>query len=106
MDESAKRKGDYREELETALEAREQFLKEHPDLQPFQDEIDQILSKTVGAENRLKALAFMIEKKVYELNGLITDLKDSYKTQSDSNIESAKTEEILENFQNPTGYVN
>ncbi|MGC8495431.1 MAG: hypothetical protein ACP5SH_27285 [Syntrophobacteraceae bacterium] len=106
MDESTKRKVDHREELETALEARDQFLKEHPDLQPFQDEIDQILSKTVGAENRLKALAFMIEKKVCELNGLITDLKDSYKVQTDSKMEAAKAEEILENFQNPTGYVN
>ncbi len=106
MDESTKRKIDSREELETALEARDQFLKEHPDLQPFQDEIDQILSKTVGAENRLKALAFMIEKKVCELNGLITDLKDSYKAHNDGRIEAAKAEEILENFQNPTGYVN
>jgi hypothetical protein len=74
MAESAPRKLSYQEILEEALRAREQFLKEHPHLQAFQDEIDRMLEKTVGFENRMSVLAFMIETKLYELKESIAQL--------------------------------
>ncbi len=63
--------------LEEALNARKQFLKEHPHLQAFQDEIDRILEKTVGFENRMAVLAFMIETKLYELKDSIAQLQSA-----------------------------
>jgi hypothetical protein len=75
MAESAPRKLSYQEILEEALRAREQFLKEHPHLQAFQDEIDRMLEKTVGFENRMSVLAFMIEAKLYELRDSISRLR-------------------------------
>jgi len=75
MAEPAERKMSYSEILEEALKAREQFLKEHPHLQAFQDEIDRIMEKTVGFENRMSVLAFMIEAKLYELRDSISRLR-------------------------------
>ena len=63
MAEPAPRKMSSQVILEEALKAREQFLKEQPHLQSFQDEIDRILEKTVGFENRMSVLAFMIRDK-------------------------------------------
>ena len=63
--------------LEEALKAREKFLREQPHLQPFQDEIDRILDKTVGFENRMAVLAFMIEKKLYELRDSFVKLNST-----------------------------
>ena len=77
MSEPAPRKMSSQEILEEALNAREQFLKEHPDLQPFQDEIDRIMEKTVGFENRMAVLAFMIETKLYELKDSIAQLESA-----------------------------
>ena len=74
MAEHAPRKTSYQEILKEALEARDQFLKEQPHLQSFQDEIDRILEKTVGFENRMSVLAFMIEAKLHELKDAITEL--------------------------------
>ena len=61
--------------LVEALKARDKFLKEQPHLQSFQDEIDRILEKTVGFENRMSVLAFMIETKLYELRDSIALLR-------------------------------
>ena len=77
MAERAPRKLSSQEMLEEALNAREQFLKEHPDLQPFQDEIDRVMEKTVGFENRMAVLAFMIETKLYELKDSIAKLESA-----------------------------
>jgi len=75
MAEPTERKKSYHEILEAALRAREQFLKEHPHLQDFQNEIDRIMEKTVGFENRMSVLAFMIETKLYELRDSIALLR-------------------------------
>jgi hypothetical protein len=74
MSEPPPRKTSYREALEKALEAREQFLREQPHLRSFQDEIDRILEKTVGFENRMSVLAFMMEAKLYELKEAVASL--------------------------------
>ena len=74
MAERALSKKTSQEMLEEALKAREKFLKEQPHLQSFQDEIDRILEKTVGFENRMSVLAFMIQIKLYELRDSIAKL--------------------------------
>ena len=75
MSEPASRKKSSQEILEEALKARDQFLKEQPQLQPFQDEIDRVLEKTVGFENRMSVLTLMIQIKLYELSDSIAKLR-------------------------------
>ncbi|MGC9194616.1 MAG: hypothetical protein ACP5IL_04085 [Syntrophobacteraceae bacterium] len=70
MDEASERA-----KLDLALEAREQFLKEHSGLVTFQDEIDRILEQAVGPEERMRALAREIEKNLRELNRLEVKLR-------------------------------
>ena len=94
--------------LEEALKAREKFLREQPHLQPFQDEIDRILDKTVGFENRMAVLAFMIEKKLYELKEAFADLRmATLKAQGllgKTKIDRA--DKILDYSTNPDGHLN
>ncbi len=77
MSEPASRKKSSQEILEEALKARDQFLKEQPQLQPFQDEIDRVLEKTVGFENRMSVLTLMIQIKLYELSDSIAKLRSA-----------------------------
>ena len=63
--------------LEEALKARDEFLKEQPHLQAYQDEINRILEKTIGFENRMAVLAFLMEAKLYELRESIANLRSS-----------------------------
>jgi hypothetical protein len=104
MDESAKRKVDYQEKLELALKVRDQFLEKHPDLQSFQDELDRILAKTVGPENRMKTIAFLIEKKLCELNDSMADLQTSFKKHYNK-IKVVNSALVLDNSQSSTGYL-
>jgi hypothetical protein len=96
---------DYQEELEQALKARELFLKQYPDLQSFQQEIDLLLAKMIGPEDRLKALAFLIEKKLYDLNGLLADLQAYFELQY-GKVKTVHTAAILHNVHSPTEYLN
>jgi hypothetical protein len=108
MPESAPRKMSSQEMLEEALRAREQFLKEQPHLQPFQDEIDRILEKTVGFENRMSVLALMIEAKLYELKEAFANLHSvALKVQgiiTEANVDDAH--EVLDYSTNSDGYFN
>jgi len=94
--------------LEEALKAREQFLKEHPDLQPFQNEIDRIMEKTVGFENRMSVLAFMIQTKLFELRDSITALRSAtLKAQGALDKTKAKSpDKVLDYSTNSNGYLN
>lgn len=71
MDQSVKKKAIYNHKLEIALKAREEFLKEHPELRPVQDDIDRVLQNTEGCGNRLKAIAFLLDKKLCQLNAAV-----------------------------------
>lgn len=108
MAEPAPRKMYYHESLEEALRAREQFLKEHPHLQPFQDEIDRVLEKSVGFENRMSVLAFMIEAKLYELRDSMAGLQSAAQ-RVQGLFEKAKTDsadEALDYSAKSDGYFN
>ncbi len=61
--------------LSAALKARERFLKQHPELQAYQDEIDRTLEKVIGYENRMAVLVFMMEGKLYELRESVAQLQ-------------------------------
>ena len=93
MAESQSRGKSYDDILEEALKAREQFLKEHPHLLPFQNEIDRILGKTVGFERRMSVIAFMIEKKLYELRDSIAVL-GSYTVKVRGFLNKAQVENV------------
>lgn len=103
--ESTRRKIDCHDELELALEARERFLKDHPDLQPFQDEIDRILADVVEPENRMKALTFLLQKKLCELHDSIADLLATVGKQHNS-ARNANLDAFFNNRQNPGDYLN
>lgn len=61
--------------LSEALKARERFLKQHPELQAYQDEIDRTLGKVIGYENRMAVLLFMMEAKLHELRESLAQLQ-------------------------------
>ena len=94
--------------LEEALKARDKFLKEHPHLQPFQDEIDRIMEKTVGFENRMSVFAFMIQKKLFELRDSIAQLRSvTVKAQGVFNKGKVQhADKALDYSTNPDGYLN
>ncbi len=108
MDDPAPRERSSQDILEEALKAREQFLKEHPHLQSFQEEIDRILEKTVGFENRMPVLAFMNEAKLYELRDSLANLHSAApKVQglfNKAKVENA--DEVLDYSTNSDGYLN
>lgn len=107
MAEPAEREMFPKEKLELALKAREQFLKEQPHLQSLQDEIDRILENTVGFENRMSVLLFMIEAKLCDLRESIANLLSSFKTEelfNEAKVENA--DRILDSYTNPNGYLN
>ena len=64
-----------REILEDALEARARLLREHPHLQPYQDEIDRIMQKIPGFNERMAVLGVMMEAKIYELRDSVVELR-------------------------------
>jgi len=71
---------DYAIELQKALAARDQFLANHPDYLPYQQEIDRILSKAGPRENRIAVLAMMMECKLNELSHQFQSLAGILKT--------------------------
>ncbi|MGA3114131.1 MAG: hypothetical protein ABSF90_06810 [Syntrophobacteraceae bacterium] len=108
MAEPAPRKMSSPEILEEALKARDQFLKEQPHIQSFQDEIDRILEKTAGFENRMSVISFMIETKLYELRDSIIKVRSAIlKVQGPSNEGKAENAgEVLDYSTMSDGYLN
>ena len=53
--------------LAEALAEKAQFLRNHPQHQHYQDEIDAILDKAGSSENRMTVLAMLMEGKLIEL---------------------------------------
>lgn len=53
--------------LDKALDERTKFLKENPKYADYQEEIDRILDKVNGSEQRMIVLAMLMEGKLSEL---------------------------------------
>lgn len=60
--------------LEEAIAARDEFLKNNPDMQAYQDEIDDILSKT-SEDKRLEVMALLMATKTVELGNEVAKLQ-------------------------------
>ena len=65
--------------LAQALAEKAKFLNKHPEYLEFQNEIDRLLDKAGGMENRMAVLAMLMEGKLIELhqqlqklNGILT----------------------------------
>jgi hypothetical protein len=76
-------------ELDRALEAREQFLKEHSELGTLQDEIDRILEQAAGPEERMRVLAVEMEKNLREMNRLAKKLRTILELSFESLLQEA-----------------
>lgn len=61
--------------LAEAIEARDLYLKKHPHLQAYQDEIDDILDRTPG-DKRQEVLGIMMCGKLGQLHGKLQALAD------------------------------
>jgi len=61
--------------LAVALRNRDAFLEAHPHLKSFQEEIDTLLDKAGGKENRMAVLGMLMEGKLMELGRHLDDLK-------------------------------
>lgn len=60
--------------LKEAIEARDQFLRQHPQLREFQAEIDATLKNVIGFGNRMAVLRLMMEGRMYKLRAILEEL--------------------------------
>lgn len=61
------------DKVQELIKERDEFLKQHPNLQEFQDGLDELLNKT-PPENRLESLSLMMTWKLTELQSLLIKL--------------------------------
>lgn len=59
--------------LKAAIDERDAFLKEHPELAEYQKEIQRRLLKAGNLENRLAILRFMTEERILSLNEVVNN---------------------------------
>lgn len=69
------------DKLEKAIAARDKFLKDHPHLEPFQEEINQILDKTPEAE-KAEVMLLLLAGKLKELQDKMGELNERLTTMS------------------------
>ncbi len=55
------------EKIRKAVEDRDCFLEEHPELKPLQEEIEKCLRGAGSIENRIAILRNMMDEKLFEL---------------------------------------
>ena len=68
------------ENIQKAIEARNRFLTEHPNLMPFQKEIERRLRCAGSAENRMTLLQSMMQEKLFELSQTCLEAKKSWES--------------------------
>jgi len=66
------------EKIRKAVEARDRFLAEHPELASFQKEIERRLRNAGSTENRMTLLKSMMEEKLFELSQTCLEAKESW----------------------------
>ena len=62
--------------IRKAVEARDRFLKLHPELRPFQEEIDRRLTHAGSIENRMAVLGFMIHEQSLKFDRTLLHLRE------------------------------
>ena len=65
-----------RAKIRKAIEARDRFLKEHPELRPFQEEIDRRLTHAGSIENRMAVLGFMMHEQSLKFDRTLLHLRE------------------------------
>ena len=65
------------ENIQKAVKARDCFLAAHPELMPFQKEIQRRLRCAGSMENRMTILRSMMEEKLIELSQTCLEAKES-----------------------------
>jgi len=76
MTHDARNHADAFERLRQAVEARDAFLKEHPELQPLQDEITRLMRQMGSPHNRMALLDSMLRERVLELQRKMVELRE------------------------------
>ena len=66
------------EKIQKAVEARDLFLAEHPELMPFQKKIERRLRCAGGIENRMTLLRSMMDEKLFKLSQTCLEVKQSW----------------------------
>ncbi len=73
----------YFENVQKTIKARNEFLKEHPELEDFQKEIEDALRKADTWKNKAAVLKTMMDERMWELKKALLELQKSvYKTNS------------------------
>ncbi len=70
------------EKIRKAVKARDRFLAEHPELMPFQKEIERRLRYAGSIENRMVILRPMMDEKLFELSQTCLAAKKSWEGQN------------------------
>jgi hypothetical protein len=68
------------EKIRKAVEARDAFLKEHPELQPLQDEITRLMRNMGSPHNRMALLDAMLRERVLDLQRKLVELREEILT--------------------------
>lgn len=75
------------EELKKAIEERNKYLEQHPEMKDYQKEIDDILNKT-NDDQRMMAIGIMIATKTLELSKELNTLKELLLTEAEKQNET------------------
>jgi len=60
-------------DLEKAIKNRDDFLRKHPQMQEYQNLIDDVLSKCTTQNDRLVAILLMLNGKINELEDALNE---------------------------------
>ena len=65
--------------LKQAIEKLENYLRDHPEMQKYQDEIESILDKIPSQEGKLEALSIMLQERLGTLRDELNNLNSLLK---------------------------
>lgn len=67
------------EKIQHLEKMRDEFLKKHPELKKFQDEVERRLSKAGDSTSRMKVLSIMMEENVQKMESYVKQLENIIK---------------------------
>ena len=65
------------ERIRKAVEARDAFLRDHPELQPLQDEINRLMHNMGTPGNRMALLDSLMQEKLLDLQRRLVELREA-----------------------------
>ncbi len=79
--------------IRKAVEARDRFLQDHPELQPLQDEITRLMREMGSPHNRMVLLDTLLREKVLELQRTLVELREAFLRILPPGVDSATGED-------------